>query len=141
MNRPIPALTVCQPYAELIASGVKPIENRTWRTDYQGPLFIHAGKSLAWLDDKSDKDKFVFGAIVAVVRMVACLSVDRSDWHRWESLREHEHANGPYCFVLEDIHRLKEPVRCNGAQGFWVPSADITQACLSQIPTHRNQEE
>ena len=45
------ALTICQPYAEMIANHEKPIENRTWPTSYRGPLAIHAGKSRAWLPD------------------------------------------------------------------------------------------
>jgi hypothetical protein len=40
-------LTVCQPYAEMIACGHKPVENRVWWTFYRGPLLIHAGKSRA----------------------------------------------------------------------------------------------
>lgn len=40
------ALSVRQPYAELIALGEKTIEVRSWRTDYRGPLVICAGA--AW---------------------------------------------------------------------------------------------
>ena len=36
-------LTVRQPFASLIALGVKTIEARTWSTDYRGPLIIQAG--------------------------------------------------------------------------------------------------
>jgi len=43
------AVTIYQPYAELIARGEKRVENRSWRTDYRGPLAIHAGCSRAWL--------------------------------------------------------------------------------------------
>jgi hypothetical protein len=39
------ALTILQPWAEMIARGVKRIENRTWRTSHRGPLTTHAGKS------------------------------------------------------------------------------------------------
>lgn len=38
------ALTVRQPWASLIAAGVKTIETRSWSTEYRGPLAIHAGK-------------------------------------------------------------------------------------------------
>lgn len=36
------ALTVKNPFATLIAMGIKDIENRTWRTNYRGRLLIHA---------------------------------------------------------------------------------------------------
>lgn len=35
-------LSIRQPWASLIISGHKPIENRTWKTSYRGPLLIHA---------------------------------------------------------------------------------------------------
>ena len=36
------ALTLTQPWATLVAIGAKRIETRSWRTDYRGPLAIHA---------------------------------------------------------------------------------------------------
>ena len=36
------ALTIKQPWASLIAHGVKDIENRTWKTKYRGKILIHA---------------------------------------------------------------------------------------------------
>ena len=40
------ALSVRQPWAELIVAGLKDVENRTWRTDYRGPVLIHAGMKI-----------------------------------------------------------------------------------------------
>jgi hypothetical protein len=37
-------LSVKPPYAQLICYGVKPVENRTWKTDYRGPMYIHASR-------------------------------------------------------------------------------------------------
>lgn len=39
-------LTLKQPWATLIALGEKKIETRSWKTNYRGPLLIHAGKSI-----------------------------------------------------------------------------------------------
>ena len=36
------AISIRQPYAWLVVGGHKPIENRTWNTNYRGPLAIHA---------------------------------------------------------------------------------------------------
>jgi hypothetical protein len=38
----IPVLTLWQPWASLVALGVKSIETRSWSTQYRGPLAIHA---------------------------------------------------------------------------------------------------
>ena len=37
------AISVRQPWAALIALGVKDIENRVWRTRYRGVILVHAG--------------------------------------------------------------------------------------------------
>lgn len=112
------AITICQPYAELIARGEKPIENRMWSTPFRGPLAIHAGKSLNWLDDDDNPADFVFGAVVAVADLVACLHVNQAWPSRWRHLIDHEHANGPWCWVLENVRRI-DPVPYRGAQGLW----------------------
>jgi hypothetical protein len=39
-------LTVQRPWAQLIVTGHKPVEFRSWSTPYRGPLMIHAGT--AW---------------------------------------------------------------------------------------------
>lgn len=36
------AFCIKQPWASLIAHGIKPIENRTWPTKFRGRIFIHA---------------------------------------------------------------------------------------------------
>ena len=36
------ALSIKQPWASLIAHGIKDIENRTWATKYRGKVLIHA---------------------------------------------------------------------------------------------------
>jgi ASCH domain len=42
------ALSIKQPWASLIAHGIKDIENRTWKTHFRGRIFIHA--SAKWFD-------------------------------------------------------------------------------------------
>lgn len=43
------ALSVKQPWSYLICSGIKPIENRTWKTNYRGRVLIHAsGNSITF---------------------------------------------------------------------------------------------
>lgn len=130
------ALTVCQHYAELIARGgdVKPIENRLWATDYRGPLLIHAGKSRDWLDaDEMDEygidaARLPFGAIVAKAELVACLQIEACWPEPLAHLQRHRHAHGPWCWVLAGVQRLRRPIFCRGAQGLWIPFADVVRA-------------
>lgn len=119
-------LTICQPYATLIAMGRKPIENRTWYTLYRGPLGIHAGKSRAWLDncpaqnmrDQAEFDRMPFGALVAIAELVDCVEIKDLD-RKHPDLADNEHAEGPWCWILRDVHRLLTPVACAGHQGMW----------------------
>lgn len=41
------AITIWQPWAQLIACGVKKFETRSWETSYRGPIAIHAAKKSA----------------------------------------------------------------------------------------------
>lgn len=91
------ALTLYQPWASLIACGVKTIETRSWATNYRGPIAIHAAKTVPprwWpqgnalfdrfkddlrrvalpqlLDDGSYDLLLPAGAIVAVADLWAC---------------------------------------------------------------------
>jgi len=38
------ALTLWQPWASLLAGGGKMFETRSWKTNYRGPVVIHAAK-------------------------------------------------------------------------------------------------
>jgi hypothetical protein len=121
------ALTILQPWAEMIARGVKRVENRTWRTKYRGPLAIHAGKSMAWMEsedaaawperygvDMPRADALTFGAIIAVAELVDCVGVENLP----AELRGHAFASGPWCWVLTGARRI-EPIVCKGAQLVW----------------------
>lgn len=132
------ALTICQPYAELIARGDKPIENRSWPTRYRGPLLIHAGKSRDWLGDDDEEAalyavnvlEIPFGAIVAAADLVACLHIQQAWPVHWRHLQAHEHANGPWCWVLENVRRAPRAVPWKGAQGLWDVPTELRQALL-----------
>lgn len=46
-------LTVKNPWAWLIAQGIKDIENRTWRTNFRGRILIHAAATSAKRKDEA----------------------------------------------------------------------------------------
>ena len=121
------ALTISQPYASLIASGAKWIDNRRWGTQYRGPLAIHAGKGAQYLT-REELAEYPTGCVVAVCQLTACFrlaDLDRlgerlaSVGLTIEQVRQHEHAEGPWCWLLQEVRRLEEPVPCRGAQGLW----------------------
>ena len=119
------ALTICQPYAELIARGEKIIENRTWPTSYRGPIAIHAGKSRSWLnaDDLKQYPSMVFGAVIATARLIDCVRYEHLGAH----LINDKHANGPWCWLLADVIRVDPPQTINGALGLWTYNWPLTE--------------
>ena len=128
------ALTICQPYAALIVTGEKLVENREWPTNYRGRLLIHAGKSRQWLVDEvfaERGDPLVFGAAVGDARLADVLHIDRIQRGEYDAkypwLREHMHAHGTWCWVLQDVRRYAQPLPWKGAQGLWdFPDAALT---------------
>jgi len=134
----VKALTICQPYAHLIATGRKTCENRTWPTNYRGPIAIHAGKSRSWLDDDGDGidygygiriDAMAFGAVVATAKLVACIHIDSKLLREWTTKmtdEQREHISGPWCWILDDVKRVDDPVPYKGAQGlFEIPDGAL----------------
>lgn len=125
------ALTVCQPFAQLIIRGEKRVENREWQTRYRGPLLIHAGKSREWLDESDEAefdslgDPLVFGAIVGRVTLLECLHIDEIVKGKHDVmlpwLHDHQHVNGTWCWVFcSTAIRFATPLPARGAQGLWI---------------------
>lgn len=135
------AISLWQPWASLIASGAKQIETRSWYTGYRGPLAIHASKRrvkselielardtnyIAALGAKPDEalQKLMdlpLGAIVAVVNMSGCYSVEAVGVPSGlgEEYWLGNYDFGRYAWILTDVRPLSEPIPFKGAQGFF----------------------
>lgn len=95
------ALSIRQPWAWLIVNGFKDIENRTWYTNYTGPVLIHAGASMTWPDFEAcllfirsisdrlpkpvvlphpDELRTQRGGIVGTAEIVRCVTRHQSPW-------------------------------------------------------------
>jgi hypothetical protein len=126
------AITIYQPWAHLIATGRKRIENRSWATAHRGPLLIHAGLSrrlLATHPDVAsgalDPAGLAFGAVVGIVDLFDCVPA--------AAVAGRTHAIGPWCWLLEDPIPLEPPVPLRGMQGlFDVPVDDAIRAALAR---------
>jgi ASCH domain len=93
------ALSLKQPWANMVASGEKTIETRKWPTDYRGPLLIVSSKTPAIPPS---------GCALAIVTLVDCRPMTSAD----ESAAKCHFYRGAYAWVLRDILRVKPfPVR------------------------------
>lgn len=142
------ALTITQPWAQLIADGRKHVETRSWPTRHRGPLAIHAGKGTGDLGVRDLRaiceygpypealggrtyDELPKGVIVAVVNVTGCRPTSqlRPFLERGGFVDELEYGNyapGRYGWTLQLVHKLPVPVEARGAQGLW----DIREGLL-----------
>ena len=116
----VKALSIKQPFAELILQGRKKIELRKWNTNFRGEFLIHSPKT----PEKSAMEKFGFqelplGTILGRANLV--------DVKKYDSEREFDKDKtrhlatrdwGLYGFVLEGAKRIK-PIPAKGQLNFW----------------------
>lgn len=107
------ALSIKQPWANMIASGEKTIETRRWPTDYRGPLLIVSSKM---------PDIPPAGCAVAVATLVDCRPMTRDD----EIAARCSLYLGAYSWALKDVRRLK-PFSVRGQLGIYDVSVDESE--------------
>lgn len=139
------ALTLHEPYATLIRLGLKRHETRSWYTGYRGPLAIHAGKSLASLNDLSGvlsrnasaqkieamlkphgysllrPNEFPFGKILCVTTLVGCKKMTPSliAAQSPQELAVGWWDVGRFALELNVTQVYDPPILASGAQGLW----------------------
>lgn len=131
------AISLHQPWASLIALGIKNTETRHWSTRYRGEIAIHAAK--AWdgkkklaadqIRKKLKKRLKVLddpprGAIVAVADLFEVVEFGLAI-PSWASLHDvlcGNFAQGRFGWRLRHIRALSEPVPVKGFQNMWTLS-------------------
>lgn len=121
-------ITIKQPFATLIAEGLKEYEFRTWKTKYRGEILIHAGKGI----DKKAMKRYEYlnldypkGCIIAKANLTDCIYVSsdvRSMLKKknplvYSGIIKHTDWNG-YGFKLENIEKIS-PIEINGKLSLW----------------------
>lgn len=131
-------LSIRQPWAWLIVSGYKDVENRTWSMHHRGPLLIHAAKGMTD-DELTNAAHFVSGnfgirlpremdlprgGIVGVVEALRCVQcpIERpyhlSGWHE----------EGRFGLYL--AHAASLPFhQCKGQLGFFTLDTPMCTDC------------
>lgn len=119
------ALSIKQPWAELILQGKKTIEIRSWNTKYRGYFLIHTSKKLDMeaieLFD-INLEKLLCGYILGYAKL-SDVVVYKSEEEFMKDKNRHLSIQGKakypvYGFVLKDVHRIK-PIEYKGRFGFF----------------------
>lgn len=138
MSEVLKCLSIRQPWAHLILHGGKDAENRTWRTDYRGPLVIHASKAY----DREASYPVVpqapphaceaasRGALVGIVDLV---DIRDDAWERAPWAQE-----GCWHWLLENPRPLPAALPFKGALGVWEFTAadlwaELPRGCLNKF--------
>jgi hypothetical protein len=82
------ALSIRQPWAELILRGLKTIEVRSWPTKHRGLLWLHAGKRIerAVCDQYSIPSADLWtGALVGCCELRDCVEFNAGSWTELQS--------------------------------------------------------
>ena len=119
-------ITLKQPWATLVAEGLKKYEFRSWKYSYRGELLIHAGKGI---DEEAMKKfenlnlKYPQSRIVAKVRILDCIELN--DEINKKIISENELVYGNkydrtgYAWKLELIEKMNNNEEISGKQGIW----------------------
>lgn len=130
-------LSVRQPYASLLVSGKKDVENRRRRTSYRGTVLIHASakehdvigylhrkreftiNEIAILSAMGEVDEgYLFSCIVGSVDIVDCVQNHPSEWAE----------KGQWHWVCANAKKFEHPIRnVKGKLGIWEWEGEIEE--------------
>lgn len=110
------ALSVKQPWAQMIAKGTKTIETRRWATNYRGPLLICTSKgrdmsAYLYLEQAlghmlGAPSGLPCGVALCLVDLVGCRKMTEQD----EKAACCDVYHGAVAWDLGNVRRLKEPL-------------------------------
>jgi hypothetical protein len=125
----VKALTLTQPWAELVVAGYKRVETRAWRTSYRGPLAIHSARNMpGWAKAIADKlsregldlGEMPKGFIVGEVVLLEIQPVEAvRDRLSANELRLGDYTDGRYAWQLDAPVKYGEPQEKTGRLGLW----------------------
>ena len=123
------AITLWQPWASLIAYGIKTRETRSWRFPVRmlsERIAIHAAKRpydleggfnlplLLPAEAFDEHGTLPRGAVVATARLAGFMPTTAVTADPYG-----DYTPGRWAWLLEDIERVDPPVAARGYQGFW----------------------
>jgi len=123
------AITLWQPWASMVALGLKKVETRSWGPRHRGPLAIHAAKSIPMgaramareiaRQFDLDLDSLPRGKIVAVCVLDSIKPTDELvNTLSTAELLAGDYTDGRWGWILKDVRKVI-PFRVKGGQSLW----------------------
>ncbi len=117
------AITLWQPWAQLVVLGLKKVETRHWPTKVRGLIAIHA--ALRRPDMRfpaTDTAPLPLGAVVGLAELTDCVPIEELYGGGFDTPTERAYggwAKGRYGWILANPRLFAAPVPARGRQGFW----------------------
>ncbi|MDX8437775.1 MULTISPECIES: ASCH domain-containing protein [Mesorhizobium] len=130
-----PAVSIQQPWAELILQGKKSIEVRSWNPTYRGPVWLHTGlKVNEELDQQFGLSGLYRGGFVGRFQLA---NIIRFDVDRWSMWRSRHLVEGPmigelYGWMIREPIRMR-PIPSKGKLGLFHPEPEVQHLLDSSI--------
>lgn len=137
------AISFRQPWADLILSGKKTLEVRSWKDAYRGTILVHVSKNV----DRADLDRLgvelgPIGVFLGTVQIIDMFQFDEESWLSSHSrhltdgdLHSKRDRNGvvqaDYGWVLANPKRFDQPLPASGKLGFFNPPSEAIQMALA----------
>ena len=139
-------LSVSQPFANLIISGKKIIELRSWNTNFRGEFLIHAPIKIRNDDCKrlKIKEKLVTGAIIGKAELYQVKkydSIKEVKIDRKLHLSSKEFRNKTFGFLLKNPRSLRIPIPWKGQLGYFDVDLPKTKTKNKEIVSEIIDEE
>ncbi|RNJ77363.1 MAG: ASCH domain-containing protein [Nitrosopumilus sp. B06] len=117
-------LSVSQPFADLIISGKKTIELRSWNTGFRGEFLVHAPQRIRTDECRRLRlgGRHVTGAIVGRAEICGVKKYESTREvaaDRKQHLASREFFGKRYGFVLKNHKAFEIPIPCKGRLGFF----------------------
>lgn len=118
-------LTLRQPWATLVAEGIKKYEFRSWKTNYRGKVLIHAGTGIDKEDMKKYENmnlKYPSRRIIAIVEIEDCLELDEQLNKKIIAEKNVAYGNKirtGYAWKLKNVKKINYGKDVNGQLGLW----------------------
>lgn len=118
-------LSVSQPFADLIISGKKTIELRTWNTKFRGEFLVHTPLKIrkdACKRLKINEANLRTGVIIGKVEIYDVKRYNSSKELKDDSdkhLTSKDYFDHRYGFLLKNPQPLRIPIPCKGSLGFF----------------------
>jgi hypothetical protein len=117
-------LSLKQPFAELLDSGMKTIEVRKWKTKFRGQFLVHASKNI---DEKAckrlkiDQAKLVTGAVVGKASLYDVISYGSKNSFLKDKNKhlQIQLTINKIWFLVYQAERFDTPVPIRGKLGFF----------------------